>query len=311
MAKLETWTIGEIIKKLREEQKVTLHQLCRGICSSATLSRIEEHDRDMEFIMATVLFERLGYTLDKFECYGSKEEFEQYEKRLLIQSHKENGEIASMEKELKEYVKMVGEKKSVLQEQFIAYMKGFLYYESGDDAKACVCMENAVEKSIPNWNESWSTRTLLSASELDMLVLLANIYERIEKKKKATAVRWEILHDLSKRRECKGQVANIYTEVICQQIPYLINKGRFQESIYWCDQGIQLLSEISRMYHWSDLLYWKAKTLEAMLKSGEATKKQVVLTYQEAYYIHLLCEKEEEAENIKEHLEKTYQWKPI
>lgn len=311
MAKLETWTIGEIIKKLREEQKVTLHQLCRGICSPATLSRIEEHDRDMEFIMATVLFERLGYTLDKFECYGSKEEFDQYEKRLLIQSHKENGEIEFMEKELKEYVQMIGDKKNALQEQFIAYMKGFLYYESGENAKACACMENAVEKSIPNWNESWSTRILLSASELDMLVLLANIYERMENKEKATAIRWEILHDLSKKRECKGQIANIYTEVICQQIPYLIDEGRFQESIYWCDQGIQLLSEISRMYHWSDLLYWKARTLEAMMKDGQATAKQVVLTYQEAYYIHLLCEKEEEAEKIKKHLEANYQWKPI
>ena len=311
MDKLETWTIGEIIKKLREEQKVTLHQLCRGICSPATLSRIEEHDRDMEFIMATVLFERLGYTLDKFECYGSKEEFDQYEKRLLIQSHKENGEIEFMEKELKEYVQMIGDKKNALQEQFIAYMKGFLYYESGENAKACACMENAVEKSIPNWNESWSTRILLSASELDMLVLLANIYERMENKEKATVIRWEILHDLSKKRECKGQIANIYTEVICQQIPYLIDEGRFQESIYWCDQGIQLLSEISRMYHLSDLLYWKARTLEAMMKDGQATAKQVVLTYQEAYYIHLLCEKEEEAEKIKKHLETNYQWKPI
>ena len=151
----------------------------------------------------------------------------------------------------------------------------------------------------------------MSASELDMLVLLANIYERMENKEKATAIRWEILHDLSKKRECKGQIANIYTEVICQQIPYLIDEGRFQESIYWCDQGIQLLSEISRMYHWSDLLYWKARTLEAMMKDGQATAKQVVLTYQEAYYIHLLCEKEEEAEKIKKHLETNYQWKPI
>ena len=150
MDKLETWTIGEIIKKLREEQKVTLHQLCRGICSPATLSRIEEHDRDMEFIMATVLFERLGYTLDKFECYGSKEEFDQYEKRLLIQSHKENGEIEFMEKELKEYVQMIGDKKNALQEQFIAYMKGFLYYESGK-----------MQKPVHVWKMLWKNLFLI------------------------------------------------------------------------------------------------------------------------------------------------------
>ena len=36
----QQWTVGDIIRKMREEAKIGLEQLSRGLCSVATLSRI-------------------------------------------------------------------------------------------------------------------------------------------------------------------------------------------------------------------------------------------------------------------------------
>lgn len=56
-----SFTIGSIIKQLREEQGISGVQLSRGLCSPATLSRIEADEREMSLIFSGMLFGRLGY----------------------------------------------------------------------------------------------------------------------------------------------------------------------------------------------------------------------------------------------------------
>ena len=99
----DIWTIGNIIKMLRDEQEVTGAQLSYGLCSPTTLSRIEASEREMNVIFSMVLFGRLGYHPDKFELYGSKEEYAQYEQREFMQDLKRSGNCLQLEFELVRY----------------------------------------------------------------------------------------------------------------------------------------------------------------------------------------------------------------
>ena len=70
----QQWTVGDIIRKMREEAKIGLEQLSRGLCSVATLSRIEAGEREMDLLLAWRIFQRLGYKIDKYEllCHRSR-----------------------------------------------------------------------------------------------------------------------------------------------------------------------------------------------------------------------------------------------
>lgn len=50
----QQWTVGDIVRKMWEEAKIGLEQLSRGLCSVATLSRIEAGEREMEQILLSI-----------------------------------------------------------------------------------------------------------------------------------------------------------------------------------------------------------------------------------------------------------------
>ncbi|MDO4327269.1 MAG: helix-turn-helix transcriptional regulator [bacterium] len=311
MSKNQTWTIGEIIKQVREEKKITILQLSRGLCSPATLSRIEADKREMDMMMASILFERLGYNLDKFEFYGSQEECEQYDKRLSIQKHKESKEFEKMEQELLEYQAEIGENASPLHEQFIKKMWGFLAFQTGDYERAIQFFEEAIRLTVPDWQGEWEKLTILSLTELEILQLLADVYSRTGREEEAYTIRCSILEYLDKQNECREQFAELYTNIACKVLPRLVEKGEFQKGVFLCEKGIEILSAIVRMYSWPDLLYWKGVCLEKLLESGEVSEKEVIAAYKEAYYIYRLFSQNETAEKIKIHLEENYQWEFI
>lgn len=311
MNKSQTWTIGEIIKQVREEKKITILQLSRGLCSPATLSRIEADKREMDMMTASILFERLGYNLDKFEFYGSQEECEQYDKRLSIQKHKEAKELNQMERELLEYQAEIGENPPSLQDQFIKKMWGFLAFQTGDYEKAVQCLEEAIRLTVPDWQGEWKKLTILGLTELEILRLLADVYSKTGREDEAYFIRCSILEYLDKQNECKEQFAELYTGVACKVLPYLVEKGEFQKGVSLCERGIEILSNIVRMYYWPDLLYWKGICLEKQMESGKACREQVIAAYREAYYIYRLFSQNEKAEEIRIYLEENYQWESI
>ena len=73
--KKRSWSIGEIIRYLREKQQISLECLSQGVCSIATLSRIENNERTLSFLLAQCLLGRLGWQISEFESYCSDKEF--------------------------------------------------------------------------------------------------------------------------------------------------------------------------------------------------------------------------------------------
>ena len=74
--KRKSWSIGEMIRYLREKQQISLGCLSRGLCSMSTLSRIENNERALSILLAQRLLGRLGWKICEFESYCSDKEFE-------------------------------------------------------------------------------------------------------------------------------------------------------------------------------------------------------------------------------------------
>ncbi|MDO4295540.1 MAG: hypothetical protein Q4D90_05200 [bacterium] len=312
---METVKIGELIGQLRRKQNITLQQLSRGICSIATLGRIEESDGKMTYIMAGAFFERLGYTLDKFECYVSQKELDEYNLRNEIRNAKEHRRLAEMKLALEKYAKQTAKKEAGLERQFLDSMNAFLLFEEGNYDKAEQLLRKAIELSVPTWEEKWEQQILLGYTEIEMLVLLSDIYDKEEgqKQAEAEALQWKILGYLEERKEHRENIAKAYAEVSCRLIAKLIEKQEYARALYLSEKAITVIGKVSRMYHWVELLCLRGKCLEELSKDGKVNSQQARNAYQEAYYIALLyeTEKEELAQKLKKHLEEEYQWESI
>lgn len=303
-----TWTIGSIVKQLREEQGISGIQLSCGLCSPATLSRIEAGEREMSLLFADILFSRLGYHPDKFELYGSNEEYAQYEQQATIWRLKTQQEYDQISLELVKYRKEWGAliEKELLQQQFVDSIQGFLcaHKNDGIDCKQGIeLLEKAISLTAPEWNGKWYEDSVVSETELDILGMLADAYEISGNRQEAFRIRRNIYTYLEKKSANRVQMLQLYTDVICKIVPEVLNQNNLGQALEMCEQGLNALSKRGRLYHWPDFLYWKARCLEELYRIGKVEKDAVIAIYVRAYYIYRLLGNEDMANKTKAHLD--------
>ena len=304
--------IGYLIKKMREKQGISQSELCRGLCSNVALYRIENGERDVEISLAARFFQRLGYSSDKFELYGGAEEFQRYEMQQTIRLHREKHQFGQMEELLNVYEKMYSEERSGVGLQFLLSNRGVLEIQKKNYSAGISLMEHAISCTVPDWEkESWS-QWILGEDELDLFVFLADAHEDKGEKEAAFQIREGILKYLDQKRVSKEQVVKLYTRTICGMTPYLLEEGHNRKCLSLCECGLTILAETKWLSCWPELLYWKGKSQEALWKSGEEKieEKQIIGSFQRAYYIFRLLNNPEMAEKTKECLE-VYGWESI
>ena len=301
-----TWTIGSVVKFLREEQEITGAQLSYGLCSASTLSRIEAGEREMNVIFSMILFGRLGYHPDKFELYGSKEEYSQYEQRESMQNFKKSQDYKQIELELAQYKKSWQKdiQEDTIQQQFVNSMEGLLCLQKGDYKRSIELLEKAVTVTIPEWDTNWVEKAVVSETELDIMSILADALAAIGNKEKASIIWTNILTYIEQKTKNPVQMLQIYTKTICDMIPILLERKNTGFALELCQKGLDALSEKGRMYHWEDLLYWKGRCLEELYRIGKEKLDVMKSTYIRAFYIYRFFGNYEMAKEVKSRLDK-------
>lgn len=300
----ETWTVGNIVKTLRDEQGINLQQLSNGICSVTTLSRFESGGRDMDFMMLIMILKRLGYNPDKYELYASPEEIRLYGKQETIRKWKKMKEWGKMEEECAEYSCMAGNSPSPFDMQFLACMQGYLKIQQGAYKEGITFLEQAAAITMPEWNGAWSSQTIMGEGEVECLCGLADAYEADGAWKQAAKMRENVLNFLEWKREPKDYFIEAYTDTISKFVPFLLKEGKAKKGVMLCEGGLKALSKTNRLNHWPELLYWKGRCLEEL----KAEVQEVTAALERAYYVFRLMKRGDMAEAVRSHMEEEYGW---
>lgn len=310
------WSVGDIIRHIREDQGISLYQLANGICSVSTLSRMEAGDREPELIMMEMLLSRLGYQPQKFEMNGSPKEFEQYEARSRMRTYVREHQPKQLQEMLEDYIRGL-EKEGILERdslqwQFVKEMKGNLLIQEGRVEEGLVLLEESIAHTLPQWKKSWYERFIASSGELKLLHQISEIYESQGKQNKAYEIKYNIRNYLNQKHIHRDQMPQLYTEITCELVSYfLAQRVSAKEGIHLCDVALKVLADTNCLYNWCDLLYLKGKCVEVLIEKGEATVNEAIRVYQRAYYIYRLLKKETEAQKLKQYLKEKYQWESI
>ncbi len=158
--------IGDLIHRLRTEQKISQRVLCQGLCSPSFLSKIESGALQPDIILAETLLQRLGLSDREFAFCGNAHEARLHHFKIsLIRYHylpDENS--ASMLQEMKQ---LLTEEDSVLYRQFCFYMEA-RHAKPAEEritlfqkALACTLPDFSIDK-ITEYRLSWMELTLLN-----------------------------------------------------------------------------------------------------------------------------------------------------
>lgn len=308
----ESWTVGDIVRRMREEEGMSLEQLSRGLCSAATLSRIEAGEREMDFLMASRVFQRLGYKIDKFEIYASEEELTQWDQRQRMEELAAGGQTKALEQALGQYQESWGEeiKKKPLQRQFIKYMEGLAKKQKKEWKEAEQLLRASASETISGWEKESETAAL---GELEMKILscLADVCEELGQNENAETMRGMLIRNIGRKEERMRTYLALYTELLCKNAKKILEEKGSARTLRSVDQCLQIMQEEKKICHWPELLHIKSQCLETLFQEGKKEKETMLKSWQKTYYIYRLYERQEEAEKIRTYLEEAYQWECI
>ena len=98
-------TIGEILRFYREKYNLKQSDVCAGICSVPTLSKIENGSKETDSLILETLLGRIGKEVLQFEMILNDYDYSLWELRRQIETEMEHGRKDIARQLLQEYEK--------------------------------------------------------------------------------------------------------------------------------------------------------------------------------------------------------------
>lgn len=290
--------LGEAFLQLREEYKISQEKLCNGLCSVATLSRIELGEREPDYLLFDALLTRLGKDSQKFDLI-----LEEQDRELLIQRndmeylfYKKRWE--ELEEKVREYSDFKGISEH-LQRQYRSLWEGRLLYEKQRYEEAIEVYQaglNETKCTINFWDNQVEGRT--SRNELRLLCFIGQAVKEIEE--------WSFQ---KKEQYLRGLLS--YIQVQCTDkrygLPYetmaeyslaklYVSENKVVESILYCKSGIERLIKMRSTYYLKQFL----QLIEQLKQKAEIVVNNMIPLDNIPYLLEILEEWKHSDRDIEE-----------
>ena len=265
-------SLGDMIRELRKERKLTQEELADGICSAVSISRIENGNQMPSNAILERLLERLGTsTYEICNVYFQNEKQQEFE-RLAEQA---GGALT--EGKIREA------------EDFLNQLKS---YEEKDPhfLQTVLLVEGTIQffQSDPN-----CIRTL--ETEVNTICVLSAAYDQWGEVLRAIRIGEELYRAMEKHHSHLKSFGVLRINVAMNLSQFLCKEGRYEEALAYITRAEAISDEISEMSLLPEVEFLKAKILFFTHKTEECKRIiQAIVPYME------LIHKDHFAEMAKE-----------
>ena len=149
---MATYIIGDFIRETRIRKGYTQEEVSYGICTPASLSRIENGMQAPGRYILDKLMERLGMENSVFNVFVSKEEMELYERVQEMVRNMADGNFEELERQIQKVEDMT-RKTSQLERQYLYFAKAeLLRHKKGKSEEVTELLLKAVHITLPQFD---------------------------------------------------------------------------------------------------------------------------------------------------------------
>ena len=292
-------TIGIVLSYYREKYGLSMAQVCEGICSPATMFRIEEGFREVDSLVSGTLLSRIGKQVLEFELLLNEEDYNLFRLRKEIDRSIAERNMDAADKLLQKY-QSVMPKKQVIHEQYYLWGKAELLQKRGaskEEIKAV--LDAAVLLTKPFFGKRKNTSDLYSEMEIKLFLGLIQFSEDISWKE-AELKRMLLFTRKYDSKKIKEQAEmSILKELASIQE----EKGNAQKELEYIEQALTLVKESRTMRGLAELHFKKAGLLKELMQRNkdmqQKYQKQCQVELTMAYYTALVMDNVELVQKIK------------
>lgn len=292
-------TIGIVLSYYREKYGLSMAQVCEGICSPATMFRIEEGFREVDSLVSGTLLSRIGKQVLEFELLLNEEDYNLFRLRKEIDRSIAERNMDAADKLLQKY-QSVMPKKQVIHEQYYLWGKAELLQKRGASKEEIKAVLNeAILLTKPFFGKRKNTSDLYSEMEIKLFLGLIQFSEDISWKE-AELKRMLLFTRKYDSKKIKEQAEmSILKELASIQE----EKGDAQKELEYIEQALTLVKESRTMRGLAELHFKKAGLLKELMQRNkdmqQEYQKQCQVELTMAYYTALVMDNVELVQKIK------------
>ena len=294
------YTIGELIREARERQNYSQEELCYGICTASTLSRIENGQQVPGKKILEGLMQRLGAADRLFHVYANKEERERYElEQQLARSlgDRDYGQAESLVSYMKKRIAKNPGKPSCrnMEEQYLAFATILIQKQKGKSAGWVLKgLLDAIHMTIPDFDGIHIKSKLLTYHEIAILNNIGCAYHSLGRVMDAVQLLLGLKEYMEQHNLGSVEMSLKYPMVLQNLSSWLGQEGMYQDALALCQAGIDYCIKYGKLHTFPMLLCNKACAL-AELGQYDMSKDNFV----KSIAIFQAINQQEHAEKVK------------
>lgn len=288
------------LKARRKTMKISLRELCDGICSISAVQRMENDEIIPEKLVRNRVIARLGISGEKYEDYLPPEEYERWILRQDILKYIGRKELQKAEELLEVYGKDLEERKTV-EKQFILAMEFMiLQMKNAPIFELRAVIEKAVKVTVDMEDDTFPEYLLLADQELNLLIEYVALHGdemteevvlwRLQEYEKIITYMENSCIDHLGKVKIYPKVVYYWLKLNCdyyEKYSLEIPKEVVERGLELCNKAIELLRDTMKLFYFMELLELRKFFCCEKLKyvSGEeAEKLNEMISVTDAWY---------------------------
>lgn len=270
---MAVYVVGDFLRETRLRKGYTQEEVSYGICTPASLSRIENGAQKPGRLILEKLFERLGTENNLFNSFVSREEMELYSAIQELIRNITDDAVSKIETQI-EVVEKLAVNTSELEHQCLYFAKGELARQKEkDDEKAMEMYMKAIHITLPDFDGKNPLRNnLLTFDEIMIINSIAILYGNSENV--ITAIQLDMwLKEYMENKIVDGKMKTTKYPMIMYNLSYwLEDKGCYREELRMAEQGIDFCVKYGNLALFPKLVLNKGGALVKMGDNENARK---------------------------------------
>lgn len=272
---MSSYYIGDFIRDTRIRKGYTQEQLCRGICTSASLSRIENGAQTPGVTILNCLLQRLGIENRVFDVFESKKEMQicgMLDELVRNIAHKEYDKLEENSRKLEE---LIGEGEAP-EHQYLVFAKSILKKVQGaPDEEIMEQFMQAIHMTLPEFDGVTPLETnLLTYNEIAIIDNIASMHAKKERYEEALALGLWLKHYMEEHVIDESEKRSKYPMIVYNLSNWFGRMGKAEELLKEAEEGINFCVGHGCLHVLPLLIFNKGCAL-AELGQKEAAKKSL------------------------------------
>lgn len=290
---MEFFGVGNALYHYRTVNELQQIELCEGLCSLTTLSRIEKGGREVDSLISELLLNRLGKTSDKYDFVLNEEDYILYEMRFSIEEQIQQKNAIKTEELLSKYESLIPPD-MIWHQQFLLFHKMYLWMLKEEPKDSIIKgLYEALHMTRADYKDKIKKNILFSTIEIKIIYELFLYGELVEDDLSRVFEFMENYYDEEEQRRL--MVPFLYHLVFMYE-----KEEKYTDVVRVSERAIRLINSGRSFLNLADFYYQKIKAQEKLYRvNGEMEEKREQLI-EECNHIYYVYMSEANQEKMKE-----------